>query len=143
MTVEANRLNWIRENQAAIRAESYEGLREFVRIRAINPQTTSNLQAIRSANRLRRSRSEELLYYMHAPTPTLNVPTPRTITPQFVIPPYNGLLRSSSQENLLTNNVRREKILYNRQRVGTRVILPATYVGSARYMRQSYQVIIK
>ncbi len=34
LTVEGNRLEWIRQNQRAVRAEDYQGLNDFVDLRA-------------------------------------------------------------------------------------------------------------
>ena len=79
MTIEGNRLSWIRENQRTIRAETYQILSDFVN---------------------------------------------------------NRRARNEGQDNAVIDHA----VEFYWQRIGTRVVLPSSFVGSVRYMQQAYQV---
>jgi Helitron helicase-like domain at N-terminus len=115
MSVEANRLEWVLQNQKTIRAESYQGLSDFVNTRRLR-------RAVENGNQ-RRARSLER----------------RNVNPL-----VNRIQRPSSYDPLNSNSINRppvvrlEPIEYNGQRVGSRVIVPSSFNGSIRYMQQAY-----
>ena len=121
MTVEGNRLNWIRQNQKAIRAENYVNLAQFVNAREINDQPPNDLNNnqpdfdVQAAQQPAQARP-------HPAQPAPNAP-----------PPLGQQQAQQGSQN------RVEQIDFDGVNIGQRIILPSTFRGSKRQFTESYR----
>ncbi len=124
MTVEGNRLKWIKENQASIMAENYTNLANFVNNRTANnnnnqPDLNNNNQPDPNNN------NNNQPDHNNNNQPHLNN--------------NNNNNHQADPNNTDNQPNTHEPLIIDGQRIGQRIILPATFKGSNRQFAQSYQ----